>query len=167
MSTTSKSDPQAVVRTPLGELTAADLMTPNPVSLRDTAPFEEAVAFLTDQGYSAAPVIDAAGRPVGVISRTDIVVYERRRIAAAPSAFDCYERAELADAPELPEQETATVRDLMTAALFSAAPETPAANVAEQMVAMNVHRLFVVDHDGVLVGVISALDLLRHVHGRN
>jgi CBS domain-containing protein len=35
--------------------------------------------------------------------------------------------------------------------------------VAEQMVALNVHRLFVVSRDGILVGVISALDLLRHL----
>jgi CBS domain-containing protein len=31
------------------------------------------------------------------------------------------------------------------------------------MVALKVHRLFVVDADGVLVGVISALDVLRHM----
>jgi CBS domain-containing protein len=139
-------------------------MTPNPVSLRDTVSFEEAVAFLTDNGYSAAPVIDQAGRPVGVISRTDIVVYERRKLAAPPSAFDVYESADLTSAAgEPPAPEGARVRDLMTPALFSVAPDTPADDVAEQMVALNVHRLFVVDREGVLVGVISALDLLRHL----
>jgi CBS domain-containing protein len=52
--------------------------------------------------------------------------------------------------------------DIMTPAIFAVAPETPAAEVAGQMVDLNVHRLFVVDHDNVLIGVISALDLLRY-----
>ena len=41
--------------------------------------------------------------------------------------------------------------------------ETPAAKVVEQMVALKVHRLYVVEPDGTLVGVISAQDVLRHL----
>src|SRR5262245_36269844 len=41
--------------------TAADLMVPNPVSIRDSATIGEAIAVLADRGLSAAPVIDAAG----------------------------------------------------------------------------------------------------------
>jgi len=41
--------------------------------------------------------------------------------------------------------------------------ETPASSVVEQMCQLNVHRLFVVDGNGVLVGVISALDVLRQL----
>ena len=52
--------------------------------------------------------------------------------------------------------------DLMTPDVFAVAPEASALSVAQEMVQKNVHRLFVVDRDGVLVGVISALDLLRH-----
>ena len=57
----------------------------------------------------------------------------------------------------------ATVRDVMTPAIFGVAPDTPAAEVVREMVALKVHRLFVVDSAGVLVGVISALDILRHL----
>jgi CBS domain-containing protein len=53
--------------------------------------------------------------------------------------------------------------DLMTPAVFSVAPETSALKVAEEMVRLNVHRLFVVNDDGLLIGVISALDLLRYL----
>ena len=55
--------------------TAEDLMTSNPVSIRASATLSEAVTFLTDRGFSAAPVIDEAGRPLGVISRTDLLSY--------------------------------------------------------------------------------------------
>src|SRR5438876_12353514 len=57
--------------------TAAELMTSNPVSLRDTATLAEAIALLTDKGLSAAPVIDAAGHPIGVLSRRDTLAPDR------------------------------------------------------------------------------------------
>ena len=58
----------------LGARTATDLMTPNPISLREDAHVKDAVALLVDKGYSAAPVINEAGHPVGVLSRSDILV---------------------------------------------------------------------------------------------
>src|SRR5438132_13949757 len=48
--------------------TAADLMMPDPVSIRADASLKEAIALLIDRGFSGAPVIDEAGRPIGVLS---------------------------------------------------------------------------------------------------
>jgi CBS domain-containing protein len=132
--------------------TAAELMMPNPVSIRGDATFAEALALLADRGFSAAPVIDEAGRPIGVLSRADILVHEREQLAG--KAGDAAATA----------AETATrVRDLMTPVVFSVAPETPAQKVIHEMLSLKVHRLFVVDGDGVLTGVISAVDVLRHL----
>jgi CBS domain-containing protein len=122
---------------------AAELMTPNPVSVRECATVREAVGLLTRRGISGAPVIDHAGRPVGVLSRADILAHDRE--AVGPAADE--ER----------------VADLMTPAVFCVAPDAPAGRVAREMIDLKVHRLFVVDERGTLVGVISALDLLRHL----
>jgi CBS domain-containing protein len=152
-----------------GLKTARELMTPNPVSIREDATFAEAVAFLTDTGFSAAPVIDESGRPVGVISRTDIVVHERERLAIPPHVPEFYGKGSLTERGTGQEwtsrelEDPARVRELMTPAVFAVAPDVPADKVARQMVQLNVHRLFVVDRDGVLVGVVSALDLLAHL----
>src|SRR5437867_2240829 len=54
---------------------AKDLMRSHPVSVEEAATIREAIAFLVDKGFSAAPVIDSAGRPVGVLSRSDILVH--------------------------------------------------------------------------------------------
>jgi CBS-domain-containing membrane protein len=43
-------------------------------------------------------------------------------------------------------------------------PSTPAGSVIEQLLALNVHHLFVIDATGVLVGVIGATDVLWHLH---
>lgn len=152
--------------------TAAALMTPDPLSIRADASVHEAVSFLTDKGFSAAPVIDRAGRPVGVLSRADIIVYDREKVEYLEPVPEYYEKGTLV-APtgesletgfQVEKADSVQVRDIMTPVVFSVSPETPARNVVENMLSLKVHRLFVVASDGTLVGVISALDVLKHLH---
>ena len=147
----------------LGPETATELMTANPISIRDSATIPEAVELLSKRGISAAPVIDAAGRPVGVLSQSDVLLHEREKPDQISPSSDYYERADLSVRSAKVGAERALVRDLMTPAVFSVTPTTSAAKVVQEMVALKIHRLFVVDADGVLVGVISALDVLRHL----
>jgi CBS domain-containing protein len=51
----------------------------------------------------------------------------------------------------------------MTPVVFSTALDAPAARVVGGMLGLRVHRLFVLDPGGVLVGVISAMDVLRRL----
>ncbi|HJS07497.1 MAG TPA: CBS domain-containing protein, partial [Pirellulales bacterium] len=50
--------------------TAEDIMTINPLSLRDDATVAEAIGFLTTRGFGGAPVINDAGKPVGFVGKT-------------------------------------------------------------------------------------------------
>jgi len=147
--------------------TAADLMTPNPLSLRETATLREAVAFLIDRGIGGAPVIDEAGRPVGVLTQTDVLVHDRETVdhvrppefeTGAPLPHSAW------DEFQIERVESTVVRDLMTPAVFSVAADAAAARAIAEMRDLNVHRLFVVDDNGVLIGVITALDVLRHLN---
>jgi CBS domain-containing protein len=164
---------QTEIRGPLSlhAQTAADLMTPNPISVRASATIPEAIQLLTDKGYSAAPVIDQAGRPIGVLSRADILVHDREKAEYRPAIPEYYEPMDLGnrrggtarEAYQPARADQACVRDCMTPVVFSVKPETPARTVVRQMRELKVHRLFVVDDAGTLVGVISALDVLRHL----
>src|SRR5262249_57674345 len=55
------------------------------------------------------------------------------------------------------------VREIMTPVVFSVAPKTPADTVVDAMLTLGVHRLFVTGEKEELIGVISALDVLRHL----
>jgi CBS domain-containing protein len=150
----------------LGARTAAELMTSNPLSLRDDATLHEAIAFLVDRGISGAPVIDEAGRPVGVLSQTDILVHDReepKHLAQPEVEYGTPLPRRWWDSFQIEQVDTTQVRDLMTPAVFCVALDTSAASVVEQFRELNVHRLFVVDDNGVLVGVITALDVVRHL----
>lgn len=146
------------------DMTAQDMMTPNPQSIREDATVTEAVAFLIDKGYRAAPVIDASGKPVGVISQSDIVVHDREEVSKSGRTHEYFERDAL-DVPQTRAYRTGSefrVRDLMTPTIFQVPPDAPFSRVLGEMIALNVHRLFVVAEDGVLIGVVTALDMLRH-----
>jgi CBS domain-containing protein len=166
---------EAGVPLTLGAGTAEELMTANPLSIRDVATVREAVAFLIDHGISAAPVIDQAGQPAGVLSRSDLIVHEREKgVSPAPvpayydqSVLSPGRGGALPGSPPGEARDQTLVRDLMTPVVFAVSPRTPAGGVVEQMVDLKVHRLFVVDDNGVLVGVITALDVLRHLLPRS
>src|SRR5437868_1868843 len=111
---------------------AADLMAPNPVSLRADATIQEALILLIDHAFSAAPVIDESGKPLGVLSRSDLLIHEREKIVHAASAPEFYQHANLnlpAGAPNPQKKAAVRVRDVMTPVVFSVAPDAPAATV--------------------------------------
>jgi len=158
-------------RLTLNAETAADLMTPNPVSISDTATVREAIAILADRGFSAAPVIDKTGRPVGVLSQSDILIHDREKVEYATPVPEYYAKSDLTTESgeslgagfQVEKADSTQVRDIMTPVVFSVPPDAPPRRVVEDMVGWKVHRLFVADESGVLVGVISALDVLQRL----
>jgi CBS domain-containing protein len=148
--------------------TAADLMTPNPVSIAETDVVQEAIALLIDKGFTAAPVIDEAGRPVGVLSRTDILIHDRERAGALLPPHEANKRESrrgqrLGDGFQVFDIDGTLVREIMTPAILSVSPQTPVREVVRELLRLNVHRLFVTDDNGILVGVITTRDVLRRL----
>lgn len=148
--------------------TAQELMASNPISLPDDGSVLEALTLLTDRGIDAAPVINKAGLPVGVLTRTDLLIHEREQLRrdmpreAAPANGARYSRSEwIAHLDGDPTQ----VRDIMTPTVFTVCTNTPASEVVKSMRELNVHQLFVVDDANALVGVISAFDIVDSLSG--
>ncbi|MOA55288.1 Magnesium transporter MgtE [compost metagenome] len=50
-----------------------DVMTSPVVTISPDADIAEAASLMADRGYNRLPVVDAAGRLAGIISRADIV----------------------------------------------------------------------------------------------
>src|SRR5262249_12966522 len=100
-----KDVPMKEPRTPrmiLEATKAKELMWPEPVSIAETTTARDGVALLVDKAFSAAPVIDHAGRPVGVLSRADILVHDREQVHhLSPPTY--YRGSDLATEKELSE----------------------------------------------------------------
>ena len=96
----------------------ADLMQTDVQTLPPDAVVNDAVVALAEARISAAPVVDRAGRMIGVVSTTDILASE-----------------EEAEDPEARETlfERTFVRDLMTPRPLTIVPEAEVKEAAQQM----------------------------------
>jgi CBS domain-containing protein len=159
---------------PFDSLRAKDMMSPNPFSIRRDAGIREALELRTERGFGAAPVIDEAWRPIGVVSHTDILIHERECVRHARLPDDSSSPYDWSDWDMLPERslpqgfsievtDPTTVGEIMTPAIFTVPLEAPAREVVRRMRELQVHHLFVVDADLAVVGVISPLDVIRHL----
>jgi CBS domain-containing protein len=57
-----------------------ELMTAEPVTARADSPLAEAVLSMDQAGVNRIPVVDAGGRPVGILTRDDLLSELARRI---------------------------------------------------------------------------------------
>ena len=58
---------------PLAGLRVRDLMTEQPVTARPDWPLVRAVRAMVDHGVNRLPVVDQAGRPLGILTRDDVL----------------------------------------------------------------------------------------------
>lgn len=56
----------------LAEIKAADIMTPNPIVIKDTNTIEKAAMIMLDNKIGGLPVVDAKNKLVGIVSDQDI-----------------------------------------------------------------------------------------------
>ena len=145
----------------LSDLTASDLMTQPPISLLAEASIPEALEFFTLRGFHAAPVIDAAGRSVGVVSVTDLLRHDLDKGTNLSNEGGCCSAKLLPEGFSVEVVDTTKVEDIMTNAIFSLCPSTKLPDIIKKMLDLDVHQLYVVDQDGLLVGVISTSDIMR------
>lgn len=139
------------------EPTVASLMTREVITADVECPFKDLVQLLEDNRISAVPVLDG-GYPVGVVSEADLLPKEEFRggTAEAPGVF-----AGRATKHRWEQASGVTARDVMTSPVKSISPNLAASAAARELAAAGVRRLFVIDADGGLVGVLSRRDLLK------
>lgn len=153
----------------ISDATAADVMTRELLTVHEDLGVRELADFLMENEISGVPVLDSEGRPVGVVTATDITEMGRRepdlRVDRSDPRFFVRAFDEQIDIEELHsfhlENEERLVRDIMTPKVLSVPSDMPVSQVAREMITGRIHRIFVTDLGGQLIGVVSALDLLK------
>ena len=119
------------------------LMTRDPLTVEEQAPLLDAAELMDSFEITGLPVVDSAGRLVGVISETDLV-----RAAATRHLWDSW--------PGL------SVRHLMTSPAVTVRADTSLEDAANLMERERIHRVVVVDDDGTTpIGILSLSDFIR------
>jgi CBS domain-containing protein len=140
-----------------------DLMNPSVVCVPSGATVAEAQKLLAERAVSGAPVVDAQGRPIGVISQSDLTRAQSSRTTVGEAGRFYTDVADYRDLLSLPlDRSNLPVDEVMTPRVYSVTRDTGVAAAANVMRERHIHRLLVTER-GVLVGVLSSFDLLRVV----
>src|SRR6516162_4048336 len=133
--------------------TVKDVMTTQVVAVREDASFKEMVAQMRDSRISAFPVIDDAGKVIGVVSEADMLNKEADQ--ASPGTF-----ASMLRFQDHEKAAGVTAADMMTSPVATIGPDEPVVDAARLMRDRRVKRLPVTNATGHLVGIISRTDVL-------
>jgi CBS domain-containing protein len=141
-------------------LAVEDVMSREVVSVTRSTPLREVVELALGKTYRAVPVVEA-GRPVGIVTSGDLV--HRGGLGVRLDLLRSLDAPGLREILERLSRQTGTAGDVMTPdpVTVSGSASLPAA--AELMARRRLKRLPVVDGAGMLVGMVSRVDLLRTV----
>lgn len=133
------------------------IMTNEVVSVEADASIENVQWLLLTRGIGAVPVLDAAGGPIGILSKSDLL---RDRDEPEVSV-----RLRDGTDERLGERATSglSARDIMTPVIHALLESASIAAAAALMTRERVHHIVVVSEAGALRGIVSSLDIARWV----
>jgi CBS domain-containing protein len=115
---------------------ASEIMTQKVATIHPEASVQQAARLLSEERISGAPVLDAAGVLIGIITEADIIAHAGR--------------------------EGLCVADIMSREIISVGERTPVHEIAQLLAERKIKRVPVVC-DGKLVGIVSRADIVDAV----
>ncbi|MEZ4868477.1 MAG: CBS domain-containing protein [Caldilineaceae bacterium] len=126
-----------------------DHMTAPAVTMTRATPFQEAVKVMRERKIRRVPIVDDAGKLVGIVSERDLLHAE----PSPATSLSVWELNYLLW--------KLTLADVMTKKVLTVTPETPLQDAAELMVDKKIGGLPVVDKEHHVVGIITETDIFR------
>ena len=121
-------------------LRASDVMIKDVLTVAESTPLKEVAKLFGEKRITGAPVVNAQGELLGVISETDIIRKSTSIGAWSPS----------------------TAGQIMTKPAVTVAPDDPLQKVCELMYERRIHRVVVAEAQKIS-GIITTMDILRAI----
>lgn len=139
--------------------TAGDIMTTPVHCLQADMDLVQAAKFLADKQFSGAPVIDASGKIVGVLSEKDFLA---RMGIGKPASFmqivaQCLTNKGCMATTLL----NHSVREVMSTPPITAAPDIAMDAISALFVEKQINRLPIIEAEGRPVGIVTRSDLVQ------
>jgi CBS domain-containing protein len=144
--------------------TVADVMTHDPIMVQPQTPIKEAIKILAEQRISGLPVVDDAGKLVGVISETDLLWQET---GVEPPVYIMFlDSVIYLENPARHDKELhkalgQTVGEVMSGDPVTVKPDQPLRKAAKLMQEKSIRRLAVTDDAGKVIGILTPADIVR------
>ena len=141
------------------EVTAQEVMTREVIYVQNDTPLAEVAESMGGRGISGVPVLNQAGKVVGVISEKDFL---SRMGVTGPKNFmslvaGCLKTKGCIALP-LKQQKA---EDIMSSPAVTVGEDATVREIAEIFTAKNINRVVVTDKDDRLLGIVSRGDIVK------
>ncbi len=121
----------------------SEIMSTQVVPFTAQTTIQEATQVMLERQISGAPVVDEHHKPIGIVSKTDLLEAWHEHHKSPDAAGETL------------------VGNIMVPYLLAAQHSSPIALAAALMAYEGVHRLLVLNEKSVMVGIVTSLDILR------
>jgi CBS domain-containing protein len=142
---------------------ARDVMVSPVITVGKFATVRDVAKILLEKRISAVPVVDHAGKVIGIVTESDLM---HRAEAGTERPYSWWVRFLAGDAmiaADYVKSHAAKVEDIMTSNVVTATPETPLHEIAALLEEHQIKRVPIVNKDGDLVGIVSRSNLVQVV----
>ncbi len=142
---------------------ARDVMTSPVITVGENATVAEVAKILVSKQISAVPVVDRAGKLIGIVSEGDLL---HRVEAGTERSHPWWLHIISGDRPlaaDYVKSHASRVIDVMTRDVKEADPETPLDEIAELLEKEHIKRVPIVNKNGELVGIVSRANIIQAV----
>jgi CBS domain-containing protein len=144
--------------------TVADIMDPEPVTVRPEDDVKTVVRLLKEHDLRGLPVVNEYGRCVGIVTEADLVIADEQGDLHIPHYLELFGGVVFLEPlrryeGRLKKAFASTVSDLMTPDPVTIAPTASVKEAARVITERHHDRLPVVEH-GQLVGLVTRVDVL-------
>jgi len=136
------------VRTIADQVPVTQIMTSDITCARRDLPVASVAALMIHSHIGCVPVIEEPGRPIGMITKRDLV----EQMVGMEGATD---------APSARSLAPRTANELMMPLAITLGEHATIAHAAALMAAEDVHHTPIVDGSGRLIGIVSTMDIVR------
>jgi CBS domain-containing protein len=140
----------------LKRLSVGDVMTRDVLCLQPDVSLDAATAMFVERGFKAAPIVDAEGTLLGMLSESDVLLDTYVQDDSVADQDDADSGMQVLPEPR-------TVDEVMQPLACAVLENIQASQAAGVMAYEGVHRLVVVNGEGHVVGLVSATDLLAWI----
>lgn len=141
---------------------ATDVMTHTVITVGPETPVQDLAKMLSERGISGAPVVDADGKLVGIVSEGDLLLRSELGTQRPQTRRTSWWLSHFAtdSARDYIKAHGRTVGDIMTRDVAAVTEDTSLAEIATLLETRRIKRVPVV-RDGTIVGIISRSNLVR------
>ena len=142
---------------------ARDVMVSPVITVRETETVRDLAKLLVSHRISSAPVVDDAGKLVGIVTEGDLLRRFEVGTERPYSWWVSFFLGEHAIAVDYVKSHATMTRDIMTREVETASPDSPLIEIADIFEEKHIKRVPIVSKGGDLVGLVSRSNIIQAI----